>query len=57
MSVDGFEHVLYLEGLIEVNEDLWDHFDLPATVAESASVQEKIAYLRELLEELEPPLM
>ena len=57
MSVDGFEHVLYLEGLIEVNEDLWDHFDLPATVAASASVQEKIAYLRELLEELEPPLM
>ena len=53
---DGFEHVLHLTNLQEL-DGIWEAFeDLPADVA-AGSVQEKMAYLRGRLEDAAGPLM
>ena len=54
--IGGFEHVLHLTNLQQL-DGIWEAFeDLPAEVA-TGSVQEKMAYLRGRLEDATDPLL
>ena len=53
----GFEHILQLRNLQHIYDGFWEAFDdLPPEIA-AAGLQEKMAYLRDRLEESGGPLM